>query len=96
MALLGFLRSWDEREGEPVLKDVPTILAYIEDLIRIRSSVQFWLKDDDLVPITGKIDLLSELPGTMTVVLQRALPCELAEKTGFKMGPRPGAWCKSG
>lgn len=85
MALLGFLRSWDEREGEPVLKDVPTILAYIEDLIRIRSSIQFWLKDDDLVPFTGRIDLLSELPGTMTVALQRALPCDLAEKTGFKM-----------
>ena len=85
MALLGFLRSWDEREGEPVLKDMPTILAYIEDLIRIRNSVQFWLKDDDLVPLTGKIDLLSELPGTMTVVLQRALPCDLAEKTSFKM-----------
>lgn len=85
MALLGFLRSWDEREGEPVLKDLQTILAYIEDLIRIRSTVQFWLKTDDLVPIVGRLDLLSELSGHMTITLQRALPGDLQSNTPMEM-----------
>jgi len=85
MALLGFLRSWDEREGEPVLKDQSTILAYIEDLIRIRSFVQFWLKGDDMLPIAGRIDLLSELSGHMTITLQRALPGDIQANTAMEM-----------
>jgi len=85
MALLGFLRSWDETEGEPVLRDHSTILAYIEDLIRIGSAVQCWASRDDLVPISGKIDLLHEESGTMTVVLQRALPGEFQANTVLDM-----------
>ena len=85
MALLGFLRSWDEAEGEPVLRDHPTILAYVEDLIRVGSLVQFWVNRDDLVPLTGKIDLLHEESRTMTVVLQRALPGDFQANTLLDM-----------
>jgi CheY-like chemotaxis protein len=85
MALLGFLKSWDEKEGEPVLKDHSTILAYLEDLIRIRSQVQFWISRDDLVPIVGKIDLLNEEAGTITIVLHRALPGNLGPNTLLDM-----------
>jgi CheY-like chemotaxis protein len=85
MALLGFLRSWDEKEGEPVLRDHPTILAYLEDLIRVGSLVQFWISRDDLVPLTGKIDLLHEESGSVTVILQRALPGDLQPDTHMEM-----------
>src|SRR5664280_287316 len=85
MALLGFLRSWDEKDGEPVLKDHSTILAYLEYLIRVRSMVQFWISRDDLVPITGKVDLLSEEAGIMTIVLQRALSGQMEPNTPLDM-----------
>jgi len=85
MALLGFLRSWDEKEGEPVLRDASTILAYLEDLIRIGSQTQFWISREDLAPLAGKIDLLHEESRTMTVLLQRALPGDIQPNTPLEM-----------
>jgi len=85
MALLGFLKSREEEAGEPVLRDRPTILAYLEELIRLRTQVQVWFKKGDLAPTSGKIDLLQEDAGTMTMTLQRSIPGDLLPPAPMEM-----------
>lgn len=85
MALLGLFKPKDEVDGEPVLKDRSMILAYMEELIRLGANVQLWLHKDDFVPMSGKIDLLNENDGAMTLLLQRALPGDLQANTPMDM-----------
>lgn len=77
MALLGFIKSREEEAGEPVLRDRPTILAYLEELIRLHTPVQVWFKKGDLVPTTARIDLLREEEGTILLSTQRSLPGDI-------------------
>ena len=77
MGLKDFFAKPDTSEKEPVLRDRSTILAYLEEISRLRTQVQLWLNREDLLPANAKVELVGEETGTFTVSLQRALPGDL-------------------
>lgn len=85
MALLGFIKSREDEAGEPVLRDRPTILAYIEELIRIRTPVQIWMRKGDLAPAMARVDLLREEEGIMVLTLQRSIPGDITPPSAMEM-----------
>lgn len=64
-------------DAEPVLRDRSTILAYLEELCRVRTPVLIWLNRDDLLPVTAKVELVGEETDSLTLSLQRSLPGEI-------------------
>lgn len=75
----------EEQDKEPTLRDLQQILAYLEELSRLRTQISLRLKEDDLVPFSAKVDLVSEESRQFSVTLQRPLPPEVVEKTPMQM-----------
>lgn len=76
-----FGKGEEEKDSEPTLRDQQQILAYLEELSRLRTQVSLKVKDDDLVPYSAKVDLVSEESRQFSITLMRSLPPEVDEKT---------------
>lgn len=79
------LFSKEDEDKEPTLRDLQQILAYLEELSRLRTQVSLRRKADDLVPFSAKVDLVSEESRQFSVTVMRALPPEVDEKTVLQM-----------
>jgi len=85
MSILGFIKTRNEDTGEPVLRDRPTVLAYMEELIRLQKPVQIWMRKGDLTPTAGRIDALQEDDGIMRIALQRSIPGDILPPCPMEM-----------
>lgn len=77
MGLLDRFSKQDSSDKEPMLQDRSTILAYLEELARLRSAIQIWLQKDDLLPIQARVELVSEEANQFTISSQRSIPVDL-------------------
>lgn len=65
------------QDTEPELFDRQQILAYLEELGRLRTPCQLRFRSDDIAPATVRVELVSEEAETFTVSLSRALPPDI-------------------
>lgn len=71
-------------ELEPMLADRQQILAYLEELSRLRTSCQLKFRKEDFTPATVKVESVSEEAQTFTVSLSRALPARVEEQPSME------------
>lgn len=83
--MLGFIKSREEEAGEPVLRDRPTILAYLEELIRLRTPIQLWMKKGDISPTTARVDALRDDDASFILAIQRSIPGDIISACVMEM-----------
>ena len=79
---MGWKEILGKREApdlEPMLVDRQQILAYLEELSRLRTSCQLKFRKEDFSPAVVKVESVSEEAQTFTVSLSRALPAKVEE-----------------
>ena len=78
MGLKDLFTKQAAQEREPVMRDRSTILAYLEELCRLRSRVTLRFEGEGRLPIEARIDLVGDETAVFTLQLQRSLPGHLA------------------
>lgn len=71
-------------EPEPMLVDRQQILAYLEELSRLRIACQLKFRQEDFAPAMVKVESVSEESQTFTVSLSRALPAKIEEQPSME------------
>jgi CheY-like chemotaxis protein len=66
-------------EAEPALADRQQILAYMEELCRLRTPCQLNFRRDELTPTGATVESVGEESGSFIVSLSRALPPDIEE-----------------
>lgn len=86
MALIGrFSRKEPQIDREPTLRDRDQILAYLEELFRIRTVVATKVDEASEVTYSGKVDQVNDEKGTFTITLQNRPSQEPAPGTIIHM-----------
>ncbi len=72
-------------DSEPGLTDPQQILAYLEELCRLRTSCLLKFRKDDLTPAAVKVESINEEQHTFTVSLSRALPAAIEDSPSLEL-----------
>ncbi len=72
-------------DTEPGLTDHQQILAYLEELCRLRTPCQLKFRKDDLAPAAVKIESINEEQQAFTVSLSRALPAGIEDQPSLEL-----------
>lgn len=72
-------------DTEPGLTDPQQILAYLEELCRLRTPCQLRFRKDDLAPAAVKIESIHEEQHAFTVSLSRALPAGIEDQPSLEL-----------
>jgi CheY-like chemotaxis protein len=75
----------DVLDREPTLRDPTMILAYLEELCRLRSRILVRLTKDELLPAVARLESVAEENGTFTLSLQRSVPGEFDRRFPVEM-----------
>jgi CheY-like chemotaxis protein len=71
MAIKDFFRAKPDPDREPTLRDRDQILAWLEELARIRTPLELKVQEKDLLPIPAKVEVVAEESSALTLSLQR-------------------------
>lgn len=77
MALIGiFKKSEPKPDREPTLRDREQILAYLEELFRVRAEIATKTSEDADITYMVKVDVVNEEKGSFTISMQNRPPRE--------------------
>jgi CheY-like chemotaxis protein len=72
-------------DKEPALVDRQMILAYMEELNRLRTPCQLLFRKDDFAPAAVKVESVSEEAENFVVSLSRALPSDIEQHPSLEL-----------
>ena len=85
MAANNIFSKTDAPNGETLLKERDTILAYLEELARLKIPVKLWFSEDDRVALGAEVLKVEEGSMRFLLRLKRALPGGIAPKQKVTM-----------
>ncbi len=71
MAIKDFFRAKPDPDREPTLRDRDQILAWMEELARIRTPMELKVQGKEALPISAKVEVVAEESSGLTLSLQR-------------------------